>query len=272
MTSLRKALPSLILFSLAVVAHAATWTTIEPPGSTATEVFGINSGGDLVGTYSDSAGSQHGFLLSGGTFTDVDVPNGTRTAATAINDSRQIVGYFQQGVTVHGFFFDGRNFITLDFPGAWQTKALGINNAAEVVGIYVDNSQHPHGFKWSNGTFLSIDVPGSDNTSLTGINNFDHMVGYFFDRHGVSQAFMLNPQGRFRNFGAYMWPSAVTDHRIVVGYRVQYGFRYNLNNYGFRTLKFPGADSTRCYGINGSGQIVGSYYVNRVKHGFLRTR
>lgn len=273
MTSLRKAILSVVLFCLtAAMAQAATWTTIDPPGSTATDVFGINSGGDLVGTYSDSSGMLHGFVLSGGAFTDVDVPNATYTVATSINDSRQIAGYFLSKYTVHAFFFDGQNFLTLDFPGARRTEAWGINNAAEIVGIYADNEQKIHGFKWSNGSFLSIDVPGTDNTYLAGINNLGHMVGYYFDFWRNSHAFVLNPKGGLRKLGGYMSATGINDHRVVVGYRVQYGFRYNLNNYAFNTLQFPQATTTRCYAINGIGQIVGSYYAGGVKHGFLRTK
>jgi len=73
------------------------------PGGIArrTAIGGINPGGDIVGVYTDAVGKQHGFLLSGGQFTTIDVPGalvgatGTLpTIARGINPSGKIVGQF----------------------------------------------------------------------------------------------------------------------------------------------------------------------------------
>src|SRR5690348_1608980 len=61
----------------------------------------INSAGDIVGVYTDGVGMQHGFLLSGGQFTTIDVPGSLvgvdgalPTTARAIGPSGDIVGSF----------------------------------------------------------------------------------------------------------------------------------------------------------------------------------
>src|SRR5690348_12647914 len=74
-------------------ATAFTFTTIDVPGAP-TNSTGINDTGQIVGTFSDAAGT-HGYLLSGGTFTTIDVP-GAPTNSTGINAMGQIVGSFGQ--------------------------------------------------------------------------------------------------------------------------------------------------------------------------------
>ena len=52
------------------------FTTIDVPGSTFTIAYGINASGEIVGQYRDAGGVTHGFLLSGGVYTTLDVPGG----------------------------------------------------------------------------------------------------------------------------------------------------------------------------------------------------
>lgn len=53
------------------------FVTIDYPGATSTQTFGINARGDVVGTYLDVAGKRHGFFLSRGR----NRGNGSETAA-----------------------------------------------------------------------------------------------------------------------------------------------------------------------------------------------
>src|SRR5690242_11841111 len=74
-------------------AGAATWTTIDVPGSFSTSVQGLNSSGEMVGYFSDGQ-TFHCFTLISGTFTTMDAPGSTATLCTGINDSGQISGYY----------------------------------------------------------------------------------------------------------------------------------------------------------------------------------
>ena len=40
------------------------FTTFDVPGATMTEAYGINNAGEIVGTYVDAGGIQHGFLAA----------------------------------------------------------------------------------------------------------------------------------------------------------------------------------------------------------------
>lgn len=79
---------------------AGVFTTIDPPGSQATELFGINDNGLAVGTYTDSGGVMHGLLydLATNTFQNIDDPNGIGTTTiNGINDKNQLVGFYVNG-------------------------------------------------------------------------------------------------------------------------------------------------------------------------------
>ena len=64
------------------------------PNSTRTSPNGINNLDQIVGVYVDANGGEHGFLLSGGTFTTIDFPNSVTTNAWGINNRGQIVGLY----------------------------------------------------------------------------------------------------------------------------------------------------------------------------------
>src|SRR5262249_61333163 len=75
-----------------------------------TQAFGVNDADEIVGSYQDATG-QHGFLLSGGTYTTLDDPLATGgTIASGINASGQVVGVYQDSSgRHHGILFSGRN-------------------------------------------------------------------------------------------------------------------------------------------------------------------
>lgn len=56
------------------------------PGANSTVAEGIDTAGDIVGWFLDSNNAPHGFLLSGGAYTQLDVPGVGETVAYGIND------------------------------------------------------------------------------------------------------------------------------------------------------------------------------------------
>ena len=76
---------------------------------------GINSRGDIVGTYCDAApcslgvGATHGFLLRHGELTTIDVPGAVRTSAVGINASGDITGFYNAGGVGHGYLLTRKN-------------------------------------------------------------------------------------------------------------------------------------------------------------------
>jgi probable HAF family extracellular repeat protein len=100
---------------------ADKFTTIDVPAAfgSQTEPYGINPQGDIVGYYSDSSGNTHGFLLSRGKFTTIDVPGALLyTEPYGINPQGDIVGYCSDSSgNTHGFLLRNGQFTTFDVPG-----------------------------------------------------------------------------------------------------------------------------------------------------------
>jgi hypothetical protein len=127
------------------------YTAIDVPGAlntsgSGTTARGINDAGQIVGLYIDSSYDgglvpYHGFLLSGGGYTAIDVPGASQTFATGINDAGQIVGTYVDA-DGHGFLLSGGSYTAIDvpFPGAYGTSVVGINDAGQIVGSYNDSS------------------------------------------------------------------------------------------------------------------------------------
>src|SRR6516164_5589711 len=66
----------------------------------------------------DFTPGTHGFLYSGGSFTQIDVPGADIPNARGINNAGQIVGDFYNSkdprLTNHGFLYSGGSFTQID--------------------------------------------------------------------------------------------------------------------------------------------------------------
>jgi probable HAF family extracellular repeat protein len=127
----------------------------EAPNGGFTTPTGLNTAGQVVGTYVDNHTSVvHGFIYDNGTFSNIDFPGAQETKPMGINDFSQVVGNYFDGKTEHGFLDDGGSFVYFDIPGAIATRNTGINDYGQIVGFYNDVSGHSHGF-------LLTPIPGS---------------------------------------------------------------------------------------------------------------
>jgi len=279
----------LIVSGLAARAQTRTasvaFTTVDYPGAGFSGVSGINSFGDMVGSYGtiNNGFDGHGFLYSNGTFTSIDYPGAFITAASGINDSGLIAGQveFEGGLVSHGFLYDGQNFTLFDYPGQPQTAALSLNNSGTVVGAAGDFGAVVHAFKMQNGVFQGVDPPISASFKEgKGINNFDEIAILAQLGKGNSNYGFVLHNGKFQPIifpGAAGFTEAlgINDNRIVVGWYFVTGqnggaFGFAYQNGRYVSLAFPGAIDTYAGGINNAGQIVGAYVLpDSSTHGFV---
>src|SRR6516164_5479780 len=86
-------------------ASGALHFPIDPPGSVATVLFGLNDRNWVVGRYADSAGVAHGvFFLPPNRFSTFDYPGSAFTSLNGINDQGVICGrYVDASNIAHGF-------------------------------------------------------------------------------------------------------------------------------------------------------------------------
>jgi uncharacterized membrane protein len=151
-----------------------TYTQIDYPGAVQTYAYGIDTAGDVVGSYVDTSNNVHGFFLSAGIFTTLDVPGATGTAATGINDVGQIVG----STNTDSFLYDVATQTFTQFSSSFansSTFAFAINNAGTIVGyIIVNHTNGPiYGFELKGTKYAQVAFPKRQVTAtyLFSINN-----------------------------------------------------------------------------------------------------
>src|SRR6476660_7659790 len=203
-----------------------------------TEGRGINNPGTVVGDYASPDANDHGFFLSGGTFTEYDIPGALSTDVFGINDAADFTGTFSDDDVIgQAFISVGGTVTSFSVPGAPATLAYQINNSKQtVVGYYIDSSGILHGYyRDKDGTLhFPIDPSGSVQTILFGDNNRNWVVGRYADGSGVT-----------------------------------HGLFFTAPN-NFFTFDYPGSTFTSLNGINAQGFICGRYGdASGVAHGII---
>src|SRR5262245_2001904 len=175
--------------------------TIDVPGATRTSADG-NSTHAIGGDFDDAAGNTHGFVSSGGAFTQFDVDGALSTSVNGINANGAMAGIFVDASgRVHGYFRSPFGDGTpLDPPGSIRSHGGFLNARAQVVGVYRDAEQTRHGFVWQAGAFTTFDEPDAAKplgTVPLGINDQGQIVGDYVDRNdGVRRGFLVGEIGR----------------------------------------------------------------------------
>jgi predicted membrane protein len=212
-----------------VRATNGTITTFDAPGGTTgvcggfcrTIPTGIDTAGDIVGSYADSNEKHHGFIrpANGGIVT-FDIPNAAAgkdaspsdyegTVATSMNDSGTVIGtYTDANIVRHGFIRSASGATTsFDNPGAGTgglgnhihegTAGLSIDTAGDVVGVYLDANAAYHGFlRLASGAITTIDAPGAGTNALEGtvafhVNDSGQIAGAYADSNLAIHGFLL---------------------------------------------------------------------------------
>lgn len=285
MQRFREMFPMLVIVLIAVTPLTfaqGTYTQIDVPGASTTICLGINTAGEIVGGYVDSASVPHAFLLSGDVYTTIDYPGAVDTTAFGINDAGQIVGgaLLNTGNTV-GFLYDRQTqqFTEIAVPGVQSVMATNVDNAGTVVGyqaLFQNGTLIFTGFEWT-GTFQYILPPGYDNSYVTGTSTSGEIIGCatitdvtgcrpFLYSNGIFQ-WVPVPKTPFAFFSinAFGTISGVQPfHRRAIGFVLQ--------NQQKTEIRFPLAFNTYASGINDGGQVVGQITdPDHSFHGFLWT-
>jgi hypothetical protein len=240
----------------------------------------INSAGDIVGVYTDGVGMQHGFLLSRGQFTTIDVPGSLvgadgalPTTARAIGPSGDIVGQF-----------------TAPYNPPVSTSAP-IDSA-----VYCPATGSPaciKGFLYSHGKFSAVMFPGhpgaipghiSPDGSIYGcMHDFD-LMDSMFSAGWIRAGDTIVPTSLTAGGGALSDPNqsypnsmhggATPDGSVVTGFYVDmttnHTHGYVIQNGILETYDVPGSTRTVVWDINPGQQMVGTYSDSKGQHGFLQ--
>ena len=125
------------------------------PVGRSTTIFGINNGGDFVGSlYLHSGNVYVGYLLDGsGSTIILDYAGANYTSAHGINDSDQVVGTYalsyESGSGWQGFLYENGAYTSFSAPGGVNgTFAEDINNFGQIVRWRYDNNDHTNETTW----------------------------------------------------------------------------------------------------------------------------
>ena len=251
------------------------YTTIDVPGSMATQAFGINDSGQIVGNYGALNLWPQGFLLQGGSYTTLNL-SGFGTYPRGINSAGQMAGYVTIAVSDHpwrsteiGFLFSAGANTELGVPNSDDTQAFGINASGQIVG-----TSSLGGFLYSGGIYTIPDPLPS--ASPFGINDSSQIVGQYDDLAGT-HGFLLS-DGSYTTFdvpgAAKTVATAINNAGQIVGWYVDGGginHGFLLSGGTYTTVDVPGSLATFAFGINNAGRIVGYYADDHTNHGFLAT-
>ncbi len=192
-----------------------------PPG--ATNAFGINDNGNIVGQYTSGA-TTPGFYLPGITstnFVTINAPSGPDSVnAQSVNNNGLVVGFYQgTDGQAHGFDVNVGNATTGSLtgtaiadpvipavagePGATFvfSQLLSVNDSGLVAGYYGDSTTSQHGFLYNTktGLYTFLDDPaaaffnGVEVTQITGITNSGEIAGFYSDANGIDHSFVASP-------------------------------------------------------------------------------
>lgn len=262
-------------------AQEREYITIVPEGARASTANGINARGDIVGTFADQHGVQHGFLLSKGEYTVIDFPGAAATDARGIGPRGEIVGiYWNSGdpaVAARGFKRTRNgHFIDVKYPGSLWEIPQRIMPDGTIIGCKHDGDTMStmRGVTIGKGGTSEIDAFASMNTGATPHGNL--IVGLWVDMMMNQQQGYTIENGVFTPF---MVPGSnlttawdVNPHGVIVGnYRIGTapvrGFAKSGDSYA--TIYFPGSTVTRAFGINARGDIVGNYVLAGVNYAYV---
>jgi probable HAF family extracellular repeat protein len=99
------------------------------------------------------------------------------SAATAINNSGDVVGQGASGEATHAFFYTGNTQLDLGTFGGANSAATAINDRGVVVG-YADNAEgNMRAFVYASGVMVDLGTLGGATAAAYGINNSGHIVG-----------------------------------------------------------------------------------------------
>ena len=272
----------LLLFTTRSAAQSFNLGTIDVPCAAcpggiarSTSAQGINPGGDIVGSYVDAVGKSHGFLLSGGQFTSIDVPGALvgvagnlPTVARGINPGGDIVGNFTAP-------YNPPASTTVSFDSPAYCPA-----ATSVACI--------KGFLYSHGQFSAVLVPSHpgaiaqritpDGDIYGCLHDFmlmADMIGFVRTRLGYSS---LAANGGELADPSQSVPDSMNNGATPGGNTIVGGWKdlatghthgYVVENGQFESYDVPGSTLTFIWDINPAGAFVGVYHTSR-NHGFLQ--
>ncbi len=174
---------------------ASSTTVISDPSGTATQCYGVNAAGVVVGYYINAAQSAVGFIYKDGTYTDYLAPESNAamggTQLNAISDKGLIAGtYSDASGYSRAFTLTGSTFRAVTVSGANYLVSTGVNDRHQVVAQSFDaNNNILANYLVDGSAVTTLGYPGASRTIAHAINSSGTVAGHFTDSSGVVHGF-----------------------------------------------------------------------------------
>ena len=143
---------------------------------------------------------------------------GSISAATAINDSGQVVGAWGTNASARPFLYSNGTVTALTEPGDFTTsgcEANAISDNGQIAGICADVNGNGHLVLWSNGKVTDLGSVGS----IDGVEDIESMSmssnGQIAGWAASGTAFVYS-NGTITHPSNF-WPNAINDNGVTVG-------------------------------------------------------
>lgn len=181
-----------------------SYLQIKPPNALDTFISGLNTQGQVAGTFINTSRQTLGYFRSvDGNYVILNPPGSTQTFVVGINDAGQVAGSAYFSGTAKAFFWDPANpgtYVTFVPPGGTTSSAVAINNTGQIAG-YTDNAAHQLlGFlRNADGTFSTFTIVGNFQLQVNAINKWGTIVGSSFDENDSAGDLYLRYSGGGKN-------------------------------------------------------------------------
>ncbi|MCG9134687.1 hypothetical protein J5I95_23770, partial [Candidatus Poribacteria bacterium] len=279
---------------------------IEVPGASETYADFVNAAGLIVGSYVDSEGLYHVYMLApNDNFIIFNFPRAETIEylfTPAANQAEIFVVRVKRVEDVPRTYVGGPGGLhEFRFPGSVSTEGWNINQDGSVVGYYdtADGRRHgfiarpdadtvaqvthelvsgpTHGPTQATYTFESIEVPGVDYLAVTASSDFQDYAGHTRSADGEKTVGFTLIDGVFRT---YDFPGAQGTYFYALGNNGDAAGHYEgsdglyhgvvLEDGELRQYDFPGAVETFIHGISdATGALTGNFIdASGVRRGF----
>jgi probable HAF family extracellular repeat protein len=233
---------------------------------------GLNNRGEVTGTGTAPNGlSEHAFLFSGGTLTDLGTLGGQYSWGNALNDSGVIVGYSAAGpVDLHAYRWNAGVMSNEHVGNEGFSRANDITPQGAVVGVlngFFDPGIQTtfRGYFAYGATFEIIPTFGGTESQAMGANARGQVTGLARTLEGKLRAFLWDYSGAMTDLGdlgdGMAYGSGINLHGHVVGYsRVPSGDLHAFLHDGTSMIDLGtlGGAASRANNLNDFGLIVGA--------------
>ncbi len=270
-----------------------TITDLGTLGGADSRAFSLNDSGQVAGWAFVSGGLgngvSHAFRYTGGSMTDLGTLGGTNSGAYGINSAGYVAGASwttsdPNNMGRHAFLYDGTNMNDLGTLGGSESGAYMVNVNNKVVGWANNAAGQYRAFMYDHSSKSMSDLgalPTGTVSCAQGVNDNDEVVGYSGVNSDLDYHAFLHSSGSMTDLGtlggtnSQAW--SINNNGVIVGSSDVAGggthpFVYSNGVITDLVSTMPVPTGTNeAYGINDSGDIVGTLLGGTNYYGFIHT-